>query len=140
VPSFDFASIYRAGDVVPQDRGRGVRSWPLVTPETGSEQMLAGFTEIPVAGEIPLHTHSSEEFILVVEGSALVRVGGREEPVQAGDATHVQPDVVHQFVNTGTTPLRILWVYGAADTTRTLVETGETLGHLDPYPSDRASS
>ena len=107
----------------------------MVTPEGGSIQMLTGITEIPIGGEIPLHTHSSEEFIYVLAGKAEVRVDDHREQVEAGDATHVQPGVVHQFVNTGPTPLRILWAYGEANTTRTLVASGETLGHLDPYPA-----
>ena len=128
------AQIFKTTTMDRQERGNGVRSLPLASRASGAEQMLTGMSEIPVGGTIPLHTHSSEEFILVLRGHALVRVEGEETPVQAMDATWIPPGVEHQFVNTGTEPLQILWVYGDPDTTRTLIETGETLGHLDPYP------
>jgi mannose-6-phosphate isomerase-like protein (cupin superfamily) len=96
--------------------------------------LLTGFTDIPVGQEIPLHFHNAEEFILVVWGEASVMVDGREERVKAMDSTLVPPGIEHQFVNVGEGPLRILWVYGDPYTTRTLISTGETLGHLDPYP------
>jgi mannose-6-phosphate isomerase-like protein (cupin superfamily) len=127
--------IFRTSDLPFQDRGQGIRSLPLASA-LNSEQLLTGFTDIPAGGAIPLHTHSSEEFILVVSGEAAVRIEGREEHVGAMEATLVPPGVVHQFANVGKGPLRILWVYGDPNTTRTLVSTGETLGHLDPYPHD----
>lgn len=123
-----------------QDRGQGVRSLPLAHRGTGADQVLTGMTEIPVGGTIPLHTHSSEEFILVLEGRAVVRVDGDERPVSAMDATLIEAGVEHQFVNVGEGVLRILWVYGDPDTTRTLVDSGETLGHLDPYPAGTVGS
>lgn len=128
--------IFRTAELERRERGNGIRSLPLASRETGADQVLTGMTEIPVGGIIPLHTHSSEEFILVLQGRATVRVDGREEPVQAMDATFIPADVEHQFVNTGEVPLHILWVYGDPDTTRTLVASGETFGHLDAYPTD----
>jgi quercetin dioxygenase-like cupin family protein len=127
--------IFRTADLERRERGNGIRSLPLASRDTGAEQVLTGMTEIPVGGIIPLHTHSSEEFILVLRGDAIVRVDGREEPVTAMDATLIPSDVEHQFVNVGEEPLHILWVYGDPDTTRTLVESGVTFGHLDPYPT-----
>lgn len=128
------ARIFRTAELERQERGNGVRSLPLAGRESGASQMLTGMTEIPVGGTIPLHTHSSEEFILVLHGQALVRIEDREEPVGAMDATWIPPGVQHQFVNTGSEPLHILWVYGDPETTRTLIGSGLTLGHLDPYP------
>ena len=128
------ARIFKTAELERQERGQGIRSLPLASRSTGAEQILTGMTEIPVGGIIPLHTHSSEEFILVLRGEALVRVEEDETPVHAMDATWIPPGIEHQFVNTGSEPLHILWVYGDPDTTRTLMETGETLGHLDPYP------
>ena len=82
-----------------------------------------------------MHFHNTEEFILVVSGAATVSIDGAEHDVAAGDATLVLPGIHHRYVNTGDEPLRILWVYGDPATTRTLISTGETLGHLDPYPT-----
>jgi len=131
--------IFRTAELPRIERGNGIRSLPLASRETGAEQVLTGMTEIPPGGIIPLHTHSSEEFILVLAGEAIVRVEGNEDrPVAAMDATLIPPGVEHQFVNVGADVLKILWVYGDPDTTRTLIESGETFGHLDPYPTGAA--
>jgi quercetin dioxygenase-like cupin family protein len=125
--------IFHTAQLGWQERGSGIRSLPLATSEN-SAQLLVGFTDIPPGQAIPLHTHSSEEFILIVEGEAEVHVDGMVNRVSRLDATLVPTEVVHQFVNVGAGTLRILWVYGDPNTTRRLVSTGVTLGHLDPYP------
>ncbi len=115
------------------ERGNGVRSLPLAGPETGSELILSGMTEIPVGGQIPLHHHNTDEFILVLEGKAIVTIGDEQHDVQAMDSTLVHAGVLHRYVNTGNTRLRILWVYGDTETTRTIAATGVTLSHLGSY-------
>lgn len=36
----------------------------------------------------------------------------------------------HRFINTGDSEMRILWVYGGTEVTRTVAATGETFKHL----------
>lgn len=115
------------------ERGNGVRSLPLAGPDTGSDCILSGITEIPVGGQIPLHHHNTDEFILVLGGHAVVTIGDREHHVGAMDSTLVYQGVPHRYVNAGEGSLRILWVYGDVNTTRTIEATGVTLGHLDSY-------
>jgi putative monooxygenase len=115
------------------DRGKGVRSLPLSGPESGSQLILSGMTEIPQGGEIPLHYHNTDEFILVLEGHAIVSIAGEDRSVKAMDSTLVHEGVHHRYVNVGKGLLRILWVYGDMETTRTIVATGVTLRHLDRY-------
>ena len=47
-----------------------------------------------------------------------------------GDTTWVPSGVPHCFLNRGAGQLRILWVYGGRDVTRTICATGETFEHL----------
>ncbi|HXC77230.1 MAG TPA: cupin domain-containing protein [Candidatus Acidoferrum sp.] len=131
----DYGLIFRINESEFLDRGNGVRSFPFATKEAGSTQFLSGITEIPPGKSIPFHSHSSDEFILVLDGQAIVQVWDHQVTVGAMDATLMQQGVEHQFINTGSTPLRILWVYADTETTRTLVESGETFGHLDSYPT-----
>ena len=53
----------------------------------------------------------------------------------AGEATWVPAGVPHRFLNRGDSLMRIYWVYGGRDVTRTITATGETFEHLSE--SDR---
>ncbi|MDE2043372.1 MAG: cupin domain-containing protein, partial [Alphaproteobacteria bacterium] len=48
-------------------------------------------------------------------------------PLRAQDATFIPANVPHRFRNaSATAPMKILWIYGRTDVTRTMTETGET--------------
>jgi HTH-type transcriptional repressor of puuD len=57
-------------------------------------------------------------------------VGDDRFDLEAGDATWVPAGVPHRFANRGQGRLRIYWVYGGREVTRTIVATGETFEHL----------
>jgi putative monooxygenase len=125
--------VFRHDEPQAIDRGHGILSHELAGLASGAEQLLTGMTLIPPATAIPWHTHDHEEFILVVEGRASFETENGPTSVQALDATFVPAGVAHRYVNSGTKPLRILWVYPSPHTRRTLIEGGESRGHLDPY-------
>ena len=126
--------ILRLADAISIDRGNGICSIPLVGGDTGADRLLAGMTVLPPGASIPLHTHSSEEFILILEGDGICETEEDSHRLGPLDATYVPAGIQHRFLNVGDGPMRILWVYTDVDTTRTLVASGETLGHLDSYP------
>ena len=117
--------VLRPGDLVPFDRGGGVRTVHLVTADVGS-QFLSGTTEFDPGASLPLHSHDCEESVVVLEGKAAFEAGGELIDMEPGDTTWVPAGVVHRFLNRGTGRMRILWIYGEVTARRTMAATGET--------------
>ncbi len=84
----------------------------FVSPETGSEEFMAGITIFEPGESSSYHVHpESEESNLVIKGSGLVVSEGEEAPFGTGHAMWVPKGVHHQHKNTGSEPLQLLWVY-----------------------------
>lgn len=117
--------------VVPFDRGNGVVTVPYVGKwNCGTNRITSGQTQFQVGTGLPLHTHNVEESVLVLEGVATAEIGDDSFDLVVGQATWVPADVPHRFLNRGEGLLRIYWVYGGRDVTRTTTATGETVEHL----------
>ncbi|HEV2825365.1 MAG TPA: cupin domain-containing protein [Actinomycetota bacterium] len=123
--------VIRAGQVERFDRGAGVVTLPYVGRwNAEGNRVTTGITVFAPGTAIPLHTHNVEESVLVLEGEAAAMVGQGSFELEAGDATWVPAGVPHRFANRGQGPMRIYWVYGGREVTRTIVATGETVEHL----------
>jgi mannose-6-phosphate isomerase-like protein (cupin superfamily) len=123
--------VIRAGQVARFDRGAGVVTLPYVGRwNAEGNRVTTGITVFAPGTAIPLHTHNVEESVLVLEGEAAAVVGQDSFELEAGDATWVPAGVPHRFANRGQGPMRIYWVYGGREVTRTIVATGETVEHL----------
>lgn len=84
----------------------------FVSPDTGSEEFMAGITIFEPGEASSYHVHpDSEEINLVVEGSGVLVSEGEEAEFDAGQAMWVPKGVHHQHRNTGPGPLKLLWVY-----------------------------
>lgn len=113
------------------DRGNGVVTTPYVGKwNCDTSTITTGQTEFAVGTGLPLHSHNVEESVVVLEGLATVQVGEETFALVAGEATWVPAGVPHRFLNRGDSPMRIYWVYGGRDVTRTMTATGETVEHL----------
>ncbi len=109
------------------DRGGGASTTPLVTKGLGASVFITGYTEFQGGAEIPFHHHNCEESVLLLEGNAFFDIDGEEFEVKPQDVTFIPAGVPHRFRNASeTAPMKIMWIYGLPDATRTLVETGET--------------
>ena len=124
------ARVLRFDEIPPVDRGKGITSVPLVGTATGASRFSSGITTFPPGAAIPLHTHNAEEQVTVLEGEGLAEIEGKQTPVKPYDTTFIGAGVVHRFINTGNGRMRILWIYGSTQVTRTYVETGETVPQL----------
>jgi uncharacterized cupin superfamily protein len=109
----DLADMSRAmGTQLP---GRyGGRMAPLANL-LGATRLGFNVTEVaPGKRAFPFHSHRlNEELFFVIEGTGELRFGADTYPVKAGDVVCCPPggpEVAHQFVNTGTAPLRYLAV------------------------------
>jgi HTH-type transcriptional regulator, repressor for puuD len=123
--------IIRAAQVERFDRGAGVVTLPYVGRwNAQGNRVTTGITVFAPGTAIPLHTHNVEEQVLVLEGEATAVVGDDSVDLEAGDGTWVPAGVPHRFANRGRGPMRIYWVYGGREVTRTIVATGETVEHL----------
>ncbi|MFN8532916.1 MAG: cupin domain-containing protein [Dehalococcoidia bacterium] len=115
------------------DRGAGIASVPLVGGEVGATNLSTGMTLIPPGGAIPFHTHNVEESVVLLEGIADVEVGGQTFRLNQYDTTYMPAGIPHRFKNVGDTTMRILWIYPSIQTSRTLLDSGQTMDHLGRY-------
>ncbi|SDM48334.1 Cupin domain protein [Cryobacterium flavum] len=114
-----------------RDRGNGASTVALVTKAIGADTFLNGLTTFEPGAAIGHHSHNCIESVVVVQGEAVVNIDGVETRLSTFDTTFVPADIPHHFRNASlVNPMRILWTYGSADATRTMVDTGVT-GRID---------
>jgi len=122
-------------DIEEVTRGSGITSLPLFGEWSGAGQFTTGMTVFPPGKGIAMHHHNVEETVVVVDGSGVAVIDDEELEVGQYSATWIPPNVPHRFYNSGDKPMRILWVYGGVEVTRTLTDSGETFVHMSE--SDR---
>lgn len=113
------------------DRGDGIVSKCVSTTLQGAQNIRTGITHIRKGGVVPMHTHNCEEQITVIEGRLRMKIG--YETFEAGplDSTFIYAGIPHGFTNVGDGPVTLMFIYGASYVTRTFMETGETVDHVD---------
>jgi uncharacterized cupin superfamily protein len=84
-----------------------------ISDQLGAKMLAYNLTEVaPGKRAFPLHCHhANEELFFVLEGNGTLRFGTDEFSVGPGDVIACPPggpEVAHQLVNTGSTPLRYL--------------------------------
>lgn len=127
--------IFFAEQITPIDRGIGISTVKLVGAETEAQTISNGVTTFPPGSSVELHTHNTEECIVILEGEAVCEVAGQRYLLKAYDATFVPAGITHRFINESDRTMRFLWTYGSIDVTRTYVETGVTVGQFAPFGS-----
>src|SRR5262249_6239906 len=91
---------------VPGDR----RFRVLFGPGNGCEAATQFVGEIP-PGRAPLHSHTYDEVVLVLEGEGVLHAGPVDHPITPGTCIHLRPGEQHCLENTGQGTLRVLGVF-----------------------------
>jgi len=119
--------VLRPSALPTHERGGGASTTPLVGPSIGASGFINRITSFAPGSAIPFHSHNCEESVMLLEGEAVLEIDGRHIPLQPLDTTWIPPNVSHRFRNSsGIRPMRIFWIYGRVDATRTITETGQT--------------
>jgi quercetin dioxygenase-like cupin family protein len=80
----------------------------LITKDMGAENFAMRLFEMEPGGYSPLHTHSWEHEVFILEGEGTVFGGDEERKFKAGDVIFIPPNEKHQFKNTGEKTVRFL--------------------------------
>src|SRR5687768_12355601 len=97
-------SIEERPVTMPGSSGCTVR-W-LVDANDGAPNFAMRQFEVQPGGYTPRHNHPYEHEVYVLAGEGEVYEGDQARPLKAGDVVYVAPDEVHQFRNTGNSPMR----------------------------------
>jgi len=89
---------------------KGVDFRPLLTDNVKAPNFYMRIFSISPGGHTPKHNHSWEHEVFVIEGSGKIVLKNGEEQLSPGDAVFVEPNELHQFVNSGDSVMRMICV------------------------------
>jgi quercetin dioxygenase-like cupin family protein len=110
--------IVRASEQAVDRSDPGVDALRLVHRANGAKTMTAGVATFEPGASILLHTHPTEETVIIVEGSATAHVQGKKYSLEKYDTTIMPPNVPHYFENNSDRPMTIAYFYPTADVQR----------------------
>ena len=101
-----FEAVPEAEVTMPGAVGCRVR-W-LVDEQDGAPNFAMRRFEVAPGGFTPRHSHPYEHEVYVLDGEGEIFEGDAARPLRPGTVVYVAPDEVHQFRNTGPSPLTFL--------------------------------
>ena len=99
---------YADRDPLPATAGREFRY--LVNQDAGCLDVTQFVGVIP-PGKAPLHHHTYDEVVYVIEGEGVFHIGDTTTPMGPGTCIHLPPYTAHALENIGTRPMRVLGVF-----------------------------
>ncbi len=95
-------------EVVQMDGAKGCHYKVAVSARDGAPTFAMRFFEVEPAGHTPLHQHSYEHEVFVMEGTGTVWRDGQEVSIGPGMILFIPANERHQFKNVGNTPFKFM--------------------------------
>ena len=89
----------------------GFKRWSVVDGTRGSTQLSVAEVVMEPGSSPPLHSHPTEEAILIAAGDLEAHIGDETHPVTAGQFVLAPPGVKHGFANKTDTPALIYGIH-----------------------------
>jgi quercetin dioxygenase-like cupin family protein len=93
--------------------GSGGATWKLARKALGTSALGFNLVEIAPGGEIPEHDEAESgqvELYIVLEGDAVMRLGGVEHPAPAGTFASIEPPAKRTILNRSDAPVTALLI------------------------------
>jgi quercetin dioxygenase-like cupin family protein len=113
----------------------GLRHRTIGGHKQGVRTMEVWLQTMAPGAETPVHSHACEEVILILSGSGTCTAGNKTYTFGPNSTLIVEPDVVHQIVNTSDEDIRLVAALGMAPV-RVKTASGEPL----PVPWEAPSA
>jgi quercetin dioxygenase-like cupin family protein len=94
---------------------RGIRGRFLSHKELGANGVSLLTNTVEPGAEAPLHMHTVEETMLVLEGTVWVRVGEERYTVASHHTVIIPAHTPHAWGNAGETVAKLLWAFAGPD-------------------------
>src|SRR3954469_7049554 len=98
----------------PATTAPGCRVTFPVRSATGTASTATVLFELDPGAELPVHTDSAEELLIMLGGTADARVGDKTVRIATGDVALVPPMAPHGLRNVGDDVVRVLGTFSAS--------------------------
>ena len=114
--------------IIKHDEAKSGGSFPginvkyIVNREMGSTSTTVRVASVNAGSKMPLHTHNTEESIVILEGTFEATAGDEKKTITQGYTVLVPAGVIHRIANKGNEPGRVLTVFPTVDVQTNVVE------------------
>ena len=93
----------------------GIRGRFLAHKDTGAQAVSLLENQVDPGCNAPLHKHTVEETMLVLDGTIWVKVNDEEHTLGAGHTVIIPANAPHAWGNAGDTVANLLWAFAGPD-------------------------
>jgi quercetin dioxygenase-like cupin family protein len=93
----------------------------LIGKGMGAKSITMGEITIQPGGIIPLHRHSVDDCVLLRAGEGEIHIDGEVMKLKSPMSILIPAGVKHKVLNTGATPMRIIYAFPSIEVDRQLL-------------------